>query len=153
MGILRRIAGFLGFGKDDLHEARDDDEDDEDEQINRVNTEEARLPRKGFGVPVQVAVERAPVGPVLVPCSSADGGVQGLQWYAKRLRVDEDGDVADEFLGEVSPETSNAEDHQRPLPRFEVKYRTRPAKVRSQVMSPDGKVQQCVECQGRLRWV
>lgn len=31
--------------------------------------------------------------------------LQGLRWYAKRLQVDEDGDVADEFLDEVLPLT------------------------------------------------
>lgn len=72
----------------------------------------------------------------------------------KRLRIDEDGDVADEFLDEVLPEMSkNAEDQQRPFPRFEVKYSTRPAKVKNLGLSDDGKIQQCVEHQGRLQWV
>ncbi|KAB1215905.1 hypothetical protein CJ030_MR4G028679 [Morella rubra] len=78
---------------------------------------------------------------------------QGLRWYAKRLRIDEDGDIADEFLNEVMEETpTNTEDHQRPFPRFEVKYSTRPAKVKNLVLSQEGKIQ-CVEHQGRLQWV
>jgi hypothetical protein len=80
--------------------------------------------------------------------------IQGLRWYAKRLRIDEDGDVADEFLEEVLPETStNTEDHQRPFPKFEVKYSTRPAKVKNLLLSLDGKIRQCVEHKGRLQWV
>uniref|UniRef100_A0A5B7AU22 Uncharacterized protein n=1 Tax=Davidia involucrata TaxID=16924 RepID=A0A5B7AU22_DAVIN len=152
MRFLRRIAGFLGFVKDEAHEVKDEDEEDEENaDVNRVET---HLPRKGFSVPVQVAVERAQVGPVVIPCSVGEGGVQGLRWYARRLKIDEDGDVADEFLDEVLPETlSNVGDHNRPLPRFEVKYSTRSAKVRNQALSLDGKIQQCVEYQGRLQWV
>ncbi|KAK9266938.1 hypothetical protein L1049_027197 [Liquidambar formosana] len=79
---------------------------------------------------------------------------QGLRWFAKRLRIDEDGDVADEFFNEVLPETSSSlEGQHKPLPKFEVKYSTRPAKVRKQVMSLDGKIQQYVEYQGRLQWI
>lgn len=75
MGFFRRIAGFLGFSKDESHEVKDDEEDDTDNQRNPYR-EEARLPPKGFSVPVQVAVDRTHLGPVLVPCGLADGGVQ-----------------------------------------------------------------------------
>lgn len=154
MRFLRRIAGFLGFVKDEAHEIKEEDDEDLDDHSNRPVKEEIRGPRKGFSVPVQVSVERP--GPVLIPCSHNDGGIQGLRWYAKRLRIDEDGDVADEFLDEIRLETSSGlEDHRRPLPlqRFEVKYNARRAKVKKQVMSLDGKIQQCVEYQGRLQWV
>ncbi|KAF8380687.1 hypothetical protein HHK36_028177 [Tetracentron sinense] len=80
-------------------------------------------------------------------------GCQGLRWYAKRLRIDEDGDVADEFLEEILLETSSSTEDHRPLPRFEVKYRTRPAKVRNQVTALDGKLHHSVEYQGKLQWV
>ncbi|KAE8727408.1 late embryoproteinsis abundant group 1 domain-containing family protein [Hibiscus syriacus] len=73
---------------------------------------------------------------------AGDGGQEGLKWYAKRLRMDEDGDVADEFLDEVSPETSAsiyAENEQKPFPKFRMKYSTRPANLTTQVMSHDGK--------------
>lgn len=54
---------------------------------------------------------------------------QGLRWYSMRLRIDEDGDVADEFL----------EDHNcKTLPR---KCKTKAAKVRGLVISSDGKLQ------------
>lgn len=72
---MRRFAGFLGFSKDESHEVKDDEEDDTDNQRNPYR-EEARLPTKGFSVPVQVAVDRTHLGPVLVPCGLADGGVQ-----------------------------------------------------------------------------
>ncbi|KAF3449459.1 hypothetical protein FNV43_RR10187 [Rhamnella rubrinervis] len=149
---IRRIAGFLGFAKDDAHDVRDREDDDNDAQ-NPVHMQPTGLPRKGFSVPVQVAVERPQSGPVLVPCDSGHGGVQGLRWYAKRLRMDEDGDVADEFVDEVLPQTPTNTENQRKLPRFEVKYNARPVKVKSQVLSVDGKIQQCVEHQGKLQWV
>ncbi|KAJ7003584.1 hypothetical protein NC653_008717 [Populus alba x Populus x berolinensis] len=143
MRFFKRLAGFLGFAKDDGgHEAP-----------FRSNFQETGLPRKGFSVPLQVAVERPQLGPVIVYCNSGDGGVQGLRWYAKRLRIDEDGDVADEFFDEVLPDTSsNVDEQHKRLLRFEVKYSTRPAKIKTQMMSHDGKIQQCVEHQGRLQW-
>lgn len=78
MGFLRKMAGMLGFTKDDGHEVKDNGEEDEDDNQaqNRANFQETGLPRKGFSVPVQVAVDRNLPGPVLVPCRSGDGGVQ-----------------------------------------------------------------------------
>lgn len=78
---------------------------------------------------------------------------QGLRWYAKRLRIDEDGDVADEFFDELLPEVSSDRDNQRPLPSFKVKYNTHPALVKNQVLTIDGGIRQNVEFQGRLQWV
>lgn len=154
MGFFRRIAGFLGFSKDDGHEVKEEEDDGTtDDHHNRAY--EPRAPRKGFSVPVQVAVERPQFGPVLAPCNPGEGGIQGLKWYAKQLRIDEDGDVADEFLNEIFPvaNTSNMEDQKRKYPKFEVKYSARPAKVRKQIMSLDGRIQHGVEHQGRLQWV
>ncbi|KAL3598772.1 hypothetical protein D5086_006690 [Populus alba] len=164
MRFFKRLAGFLGFAKDDGgHEVKDQQEQEEDEEDHhqhpnqapfRSNFQETGLPRKGFSVPLQVAVERPQLGPVIVYCNSGDGGVQGLRWYAKRLRIDEDGDVADEFFDEVLPDTSsNVDEQHKRLLRFEVKYSTRPAKIKTQMMSHDGKIQQCVEHQGRLQWI
>lgn len=80
--------------------------------------------------------------------------VQGFRWYAKRLRIDEDGDVADEFLDEVPPENcTTVEEHHWPLPRFQVNHSTRPAKVSNQARCLNGKIQFGVELQGRLEWV
>lgn len=75
MRFLKRIAGFLGFAKEESHEVKDEEAND----VNRVVFEETQahhLPRKGFSVPVQVPVERAQVGPVLLPTNGGDGGVQ-----------------------------------------------------------------------------
>ncbi|KAB2632220.1 hypothetical protein D8674_028467 [Pyrus ussuriensis x Pyrus communis] len=153
MGLLRRIAGFLGFAKDDGPEVKDNEEEDEDDDQahNRAHFQETGLPRKGFSVPRQVVVDRNLPGPVIVPCRSGDGGVQGLKWHAKRLRIDEDGDVADEFLDEVFPGMSISTENNRALPRFEVKHNTKPAKVKSQALY-DGKIRQCVEYRGRSQW-
>ncbi|XP_075485861.1 uncharacterized protein LOC142525449 [Primulina tabacum] len=112
------------------------------------------LPRKGFGVPVQVHVERAPLPPLLVPCPEGDGGLQGLNWYAKHLRIDEDGDVADEFLDEDSPDISTSmEEQNRPLPRFKVKHSTKRAEVKKQELLPNGRIRHLVEHHGRQEWV
>lgn len=79
---------------------------------------------------------------------------QGLRWYAKRLRIDEDGDVAHEFIDEALHEVSSGtEEHKRQFSKFQVRYSTRPAKVKEQVMALDGRIQHCVEYQGRLQWV
>ncbi|CAN6579720.1 unnamed protein product [Malus baccata var. baccata] len=180
MRLLRRIAGFLGFAKDDGPEVKDNEEEDEDDDQahNRPHFQETGLPRKGFSVPRQVVVDRNLPGPVLVPCRSGDGGVQlvlwiifismagakqitllnsyylciqGLQWHAKKLRIDEDGDVADEFLDEVFPGMSISTENNRALPRFEVKHNTKPAKVKTQALH-DGKIRQRVEYRGTSQW-
>lgn len=82
---------------------------------------------------------------------------QGLRWYAQRLKIDEDGDVADEFLDEVLPEGSDlslgTDDHQRPQPKLEVKCSTQPAIVRKQMVAVDGRIHHGIEHQGRLQWV
>ncbi|CAN0842863.1 hypothetical protein LINGRAHAP2_LOCUS3702, partial [Linum grandiflorum] len=152
MRFLRRIAGIFGLARDEDHDAQDhreaeleEDETAADQCIpphqsrHRSDFHETGQPHRGFSVPVQVSV-----GPVLLPCKAGDGGVQGLRWYARLLKVDEDGDVADEFLDEtVSSDMS----------RFETKSSTRRAKVKRQIMSRDGKFQHCVEYQGRLLWI
>ncbi|XP_027361539.1 uncharacterized protein LOC113869419 isoform X2 [Abrus precatorius] len=143
MGLFRRIVGFLGFSRDDVHEHDSkDDEPDGQHRTARFRVKETGLPRKGFSVQAQVVVDRSQLGPVLTPSTSGDGEVQGLGWYTKRLMIDEDGDVADEFLDEVSSEIPA---------RFKLKCGTRPVKVK-QILS-DGKIQQYVEHQGRLQRV
>ena len=90
MRFFKRIAGFLGLAKDDGgNEVKDQqqqeaeagaEEQDGHQHPNHVrfrsNFQETGLPRKGFGVPVQVVVERPQLGPVIVPCISGDGGLQ-----------------------------------------------------------------------------
>ncbi|KAH0664216.1 hypothetical protein KY284_029147 [Solanum tuberosum] len=144
--LTRRLAGLLGFSKDEGHEVRDV----EDENAGPHNN----LPRKGFSVPVQVPVSRDLPGPILVQCNRGAGGVQGLRWYAKRLRIDEDGDVADEFLNEIPPDApSSTDENNRKFRKFELKYTTKPAKVTSQALSAAGKIKYRVEYQGKLEWI
>ncbi|GJR05956.1 hypothetical protein Tco_0528940, partial [Tanacetum coccineum] len=77
--------------------------------------------------------------------------IEGLRWYSQRLKVDEDGDVAHEFIEEVFLETtSNTAVHCKQFPIFEVKLNTKNAKARSPVLSSEGKIQQYVEFQGQL---
>ncbi|KAM5573363.1 hypothetical protein ABKV19_013077 [Rosa sericea] len=150
MGLFKKLSLFLGFSKDDDHEVKDKEEDEDDSQPrNQAHFRDTGLPRRGFSVPVQVAVDRPPPGPILIPCRSGDGGVQGLRWHAQRLRMDEDGDVADEFLDEVFPDMSASRENRM----FEVKSSTRPAKVKSQALSQDGRIQQRVEYRGRSLWI
>ncbi|XP_052171100.1 uncharacterized protein LOC127787211 [Diospyros lotus] len=145
MRFFKRIAGFLGF-------AKAEGEDDVDADGNGVDP---HLTRKGFSVAVQVPVDRPQLGPVLVPCSVGSGGVQGLRWHARRLRIDEDGDVADEFLDEILPlpeSLPGQNDQHQSFPKFEVKYNARLATVKKQELA-DGRVRHRVEFQGRLQWV
>ncbi|KAK4364614.1 hypothetical protein RND71_015972 [Anisodus tanguticus] len=143
MGLFRKLSGFLGFSKE------------EGNNLAPSSSNVAQnVPRRGFRVPIQVPVDRAHFGPIIVRCSLRHGGVQGLRWYAKRLRIDEDGDVADEFLNEILHDIpSSTEEHHRQYPKFELKYSTKPAKVTSQTLSAAGKIQHRVEHQGRLEWI
>lgn len=82
---------------------------------------------------------------------------QGHKWYAQRLRIDEDWDIADEFFHEFLQDTSHYS-HITPVqlksfPRYQVKSNVRHVKVRDQRMAPGGKFQNEVVCQGQLQWV
>lgn len=151
MGILKRLGSIFGFLKDDPHSAGGGGigEDDEDRTAERL----PRRPTKGFSVQVPVASDKATAGPVLVPCNIGEGGVQGFRWYGRRLRIDEDGDVADEFLNEVPIAAESNSHEQKALPTFEVKYNTRPASVRKQTIAINGNVHPSMEYKGMLRWV
>ncbi|KAL3499871.1 hypothetical protein ACH5RR_038964 [Cinchona calisaya] len=154
MGLFRRLAGFLRIGKDEAEELKDQDQNDDVSTSSAAEFAAQHSLRKGFSVPVQVAVERPLYGPVLFLCSSGNGGVQGFRWYAKRLRMDEDGDVADEFLDEVQTEKcATNEEHLKPLPSFQVKHSTRPVRLSNQARYRNGNIQFGVECQGKLEWV
>lgn len=65
--------------------------------------------------------------------------------------MDEDGDVADEFLDEVLSEMPEAlADHHKTPAKFKLKHDTKPVKVKKQILL-DGKIiPQCVEHQGKL---
>lgn len=64
--------------------------------------------------------------------------VQGLTWYAKELRADDDGDVAQEFLREVVPEARDLNSTMPPC--FEAVRHTRPVKLKGPVCTQDGNV-------------
>lgn len=77
--------------------------------------------------------------------------MQGLKWYSERLRVDDDGDVAEEFLSEVvSPGPSS----RSWPPHLEAVRQTKPVKLKGPVCTHDGNVDQfVVESSGRNLWV
>ncbi|KAE8055592.1 hypothetical protein FH972_012421 [Carpinus fangiana] len=87
MGFLSRVVDFLGLSKGD-HKAKgeddesnnnnndDDDENSDSQAHNRPHFQGTGLPRRGFGVPVQVVVDRPQLGPVIGPCKPGEGGVQ-----------------------------------------------------------------------------
>lgn len=99
----------------------------------------------GFRVRVSVPVCHEPFAPVVIECTPGSGGVQGLQWYSEKLMMDEDGDVAQEFLDEVISHTSGPHSgYTRMLPSFKIKMKTRPAKLKGPVRTYDGNVLQPV---------
>ncbi|KAD6453630.1 hypothetical protein R6Q59_015475 [Mikania micrantha] len=160
MRFLKRLVGFLGFGHHEVNK-ESEDEIDENGHNNPNSTEEihqyidSNLPRKGFSVSVQVPVDKSrQIGPILEPCPAGDGGVQGLQWYTRCLKIDEDGDVADEFLEEVFTETvANSNAPQTTWSEFQVKLTTKPAKARNPCLTRDGTIQHYVKHHGRLQLV
>eukprot|EP00250_Pteridium_aquilinum_P006019 c16014_g1_i2 orf=132-749(+) len=100
----------------------------------------------GFRVRVSVPVHNEPFAPVVIECTPGSGGVQGLQWYSEKLMMDEDGDVAQEFLDEVISQASGPHaGYTRMLPSFKIKMKTRPAKLKGPVHTYDGNVVQTVE--------
>lgn len=79
MGFFKRLASVFGFGQEAVKNEQDDDsgggiynsgDGDKPREANHP-----RFQRKGFGVPVQVAVERSHL---LQPCAAGDGGIQVL---------------------------------------------------------------------------
>ncbi|KAK3152060.1 hypothetical protein QOZ80_2BG0153740 [Eleusine coracana subsp. coracana] len=158
MGIFRRIAGFFGVSRDDA----DHPDSSSFAAANAADFPQDRVPaaapahgtRRGFSVQVPVPVERQGPGPVLVPCPHGDGGVQGFRWYTRRLRIDEDGDVADEFLNEVIAESS-MNNNASPVGRFQVKYNTKPTTIalKKQIVAVDGDIRHSLDYQGELQWV
>ncbi|XP_076940751.1 uncharacterized protein LOC143610053 [Bidens hawaiensis] len=158
MRFFKRIVGYLGFGNHEVNKDSEDDDNNNNHNVNAhnhpnsVDQDHSHLPRRGFSVSVQVPVDKShQIGPVLVPCPAGDGGVQGLQWYTRGLKIDEDGDVADEFLEEVFSET--AENEVKTWSTFEVKLTAKPAKARNPCLSREGTVQHTVKYHGRLQLI
>lgn len=98
----------------------------------------------GFGVKVAAAAEITMHVPVVSWSAYGNGGVQGLKWYLQKLRVDNDGDVAQEFLSEVIPDCID-DHHQGMPPGLESVAQTMPAVLKGPVYTQDGNVHQAVE--------
>lgn len=84
MGLFRKLSGFLGLSREEGHEVRGVEDNNNgniapssvDVAAAAATAQAQNVPRRGFSVPIQVPVERAQLGPILVRCSSRDGGVQ-----------------------------------------------------------------------------
>ncbi|KAG8058014.1 hypothetical protein GUJ93_ZPchr0002g25950 [Zizania palustris] len=133
MGFFRWIAGIFGVSRDSAASAARRDK----AAAPAAATAARNVQGRGFAVQVSVPVDRSGPGAVLVPCPQGDGGVQGFRWYTRKLRIDEDGDVADEFFDEVVPESLINNDA-TPVGRFQVKHNTRSAALamRKQIIQP-----------------
>jgi hypothetical protein len=76
---------------------------------------------------------------------------KGLKWYSERLRVDDDGDIAEEFLSEVLPAGPGNRNRRA---RFEcVRQKTRPVTLKGPVCTHNGNVHQIIETLGKSSWV
>ncbi|KAJ9536864.1 hypothetical protein OSB04_029597 [Centaurea solstitialis] len=103
--------------------------------------------RKGISVSVEVPADV--IGPVIVACPAGDGGVQGLNWLTRRLKIDEDGDVAHEFLEEVFIETTSStrDFHHPTFSKFQVNLSNKP------YLSHEGTIKRFVDFRGRPQLV
>ena len=91
------------------------DEEEEDEGHNNSSGEASSSSSSkggrggGFKTTKTVRVDVAPVIQSGVGFSGKPmGGVQGLDWYCERLKRDEDGDLAEEFLDEAGLAASSS---------------------------------------------
>ncbi|CAM6094415.1 unnamed protein product [Calypogeia fissa] len=133
--FIRKLFGHFGAKKDHAHRKPE------------VRSEEGGR----CGVRVSVAAETAIHVPVVSRSAYGNGGVQGLTWYTEKLRVDDDGDVAQEFLSEATPECVDA-DHQGTPPRLESVVQTKPAILKGPVCTQNGNVHQDVERPSEHLW-
>lgn len=133
-GFFKKILGHFGLFKDESRH----------HEQNTGNTP------AGFTVKIAVPKEKGLLAPVVSECTPGAGGVQGLRWYAEKLMMDEDGDVAQEFLDEVIPQSS-ASSIQNPS-NFEVKMPTRPVKLKGPLCTLNGNVHQSIEPSTGVHW-
>ncbi|KAH9302327.1 hypothetical protein KI387_013910 [Taxus chinensis] len=105
VGFVKKILGHLGLWKEEnndrqqQHQQQNNHYQQQEPSVN--NTDDSR---QGFRMRMPMpTTETVPQGPVVHQCWGNDGGVQGFRWYAQKLQVDEDGDIAEEFLNEVLP--------------------------------------------------
>ncbi|XP_073389237.1 uncharacterized protein [Physcomitrium patens] len=129
-GIFRKIFGSF------LHKKEEKDEQVQEKRTPVVPPEQ-RTGSGGYSRRVTVPADPIVYAPVVTQCNG-NGGVQGLTWYAKEFRADDDGDVAQEFLREVIP---NARDLNATMPPcFEAVRHTRPVKLKGPVCTQNGNV-------------
>lgn len=135
-GFFKRVFGHFGLFKD-----------------NHLEQQSAEIPPSGFPDATRRSVLKEKgrfLAPVISQCTYGAGGVQGLQWYAEKLMMDEDGDVAQEFLNEVIPQppvngTCNSSN-------FEVKLPTQPVKLKGPLCTSNGNVHQSIESSTGVHW-
>lgn len=114
--------------------------DEQQQQQNNIFTGDVSSIHQ-YELPVATRVKQNSSDSLLEHFPNGDGGLQGLDWYLMRLRVDEDGDIGDEFLVEVLPDASiGVGDENRPVPKFRVNHQTEPASVKDLVLLPTGKI-------------
>jgi len=143
VGFVKKLLARIGLFKE---------ENIEKQQQPPVSGNEFVKSSQGFSVKMAVPTDSLPQGPVVCQCLSGDGGVQGFRWYSQKLQVDEDGDVAEEFLNEVLPDLGGTYDS-REVSRLQVNPNTKPVKLGTRMSAEGGNVYQIVEHAGELRWV
>lgn len=143
VGFVKKFLARIGLFKE---------ENIEKQQQPPASGNEFVKPSQGFSVKMAVPADSLPQGPVVCQCVSGDGGVQGFRWYSQKLQVDEDGDVAEEFLNEVLPDLAGTYES-REVSRLQVNPNTKLAKLGTRMSAEGGNVYQIVEHAGELRWV
>lgn len=134
-GFFKRIFGHFGLFKD-----------------NHLEEQSAQTPPALAHAARRAAITERGRGlaPVVSQCTYGAGGVQGLQWYAEKLMMDEDGDVAQEFLNEVVSR-SPASGIQNSS-NFEVKLPAKSVKLKGPLCTSNGNVHQSIESSSGVHW-
>jgi hypothetical protein len=148
-GLFRRLFGHVGHSHRKNEAAKKAAETVAEKKVP-ASTVNVPAPReRKVDPPVIRRVQHHT--PVVSKCTYGNGGVQGLTWYSERLRVDDDGDIAEEFLSEVVPSGFGNRSRRA---RFESsRQQTRPVTLKGPVCTHDGNVHQIVETSGKSTWV
>lgn len=133
-GFFKRILGHFGLFKDENRNAEQSEETPSSTPFITKKVEKIRV-----------------LAPVVSECTPGAGGVQGLQWYVEKLMMDEDGDVAQEFLKEVVPQPP-AGGMRHSSSNFEVKLPTNTVKLKGPLCTLNGNVHQFVESSSGVHW-
>lgn len=148
-GLFRRLFGHVGHSHR-KNEAAKKAAENVAEKVPKT-TVKVPIPQERKVDPPVIRQIRLNPPPVVSKCTYGNGGVQGLKWYSERLRVDDDGDIAEEFLSEVVPSGFGNRSRRA---RFESsRQQTRPVTLKGPVCTHDGNVHQIVESSGKSTWV